>query len=161
MNSLLSLLAPIISYTAEEIWSKANTYDGKSVFLHNFPEVKEYSEGKELTAFYEKFFFVRDDVLKALENARVNETIHKSLEAEVVLNLKPEFKALSERYSSAQMAQLLIVSKVTYSKEDLEEYPSGSIQIKKADGKVCQRCWNIVPEVNADGLCPRCEKVLK
>ena len=161
LNALLSLLAPIISYTAEEIWSKANTYDGKSVFLHNFPEVKDYSGSKELTEFYEKFFLVRDDVLKALENARVKEIIHKSLEAEVVLNLNPEYQALSERYSPSQLAQLLIVSKVTYSKDKMEEYSIGSIEIKKAEGKVCQRCWNIVPEVNADGLCPRCEKVLK
>ena len=160
LKSCLLLIAPVLSYTAEEIWDYANDNDGTSVFLHDFPEAKEYENAEEYRTFFKKLMAVRDDALKAMELSRAEGLIGKSLEAKVVLDLNEEFKCLKEELSEEELADLLIVSELEYAENDGAEYPCGRVLVEKAEGVLCARCWKVVHEVNEQGICERCGKVV-
>ncbi|MBQ2478953.1 MAG: class I tRNA ligase family protein, partial [Erysipelotrichales bacterium] len=134
LKSCLLLIAPVLSYTAEEIWDYANDNDGTSVFLHDFPEAKEYENAEEYRTFFKKLMAVRDDALKAMELSRAEGLIGKSLEAKVVLDLNEEFKCLKEELSEEELADLLIVSELEYAENDGAEYPCGRVLVEKAEG---------------------------
>lgn len=158
LSAVARLAAPIISFTAEEIWGfmphSAND-DTQSVFLNHMPE----KSGIEFSAeFVEKWNFIystREAVNKALEEARNAKTIGKSLEAGIVIHASAEdyekYNALAE-----QLAEILIVSDVTVEKSDSET----SFEVVKADGDKCERCWCYSKYVGTNHehptLCQRC-----
>lgn len=158
LSAVARLAAPIISFTAEEIWGfmphSAND-DTQSVFLNQMPE----KSGIEFSAeFVEKWNFIystREAVNKALEEARNAKTIGKSLEAGIVIHASAEdyekYNALAE-----QLAEILIVSDVTVEKSDSET----SFEVVKADGDKCERCWCYSKYVGTNHehptLCQRC-----
>ncbi|MDE5620427.1 MAG: isoleucine--tRNA ligase [Ruminococcus sp.] len=158
LSAVARLAAPIISFTAEEIWGfmphSAND-DTQSVFLNQMPE----KSGIEFSAeFVEKWNFIystREAVNKALEEARNAKTIGKSLEAGIVIHASAEdyekYNALAE-----QLAKILIVSDVTVEKSDSET----SFEVVKADGDKCERCWCYSKYVGTNHehptLCQRC-----
>ena len=104
---------------------------------------------------WEKIIQVRDVVNGALESARAEKKIGKSLEAKVALTVPAEDAFLAEMDGEA-LADLLIVSQV-------EVTVGQEIQavVSNAAGGKCQRCWKVLPTVNAEGLCPRCGKVVQ
>ena len=104
---------------------------------------------------------IRDDVLKALEEARQDKVIGKSLEAHVLLHVSDEDKKLLEDNFGTKINQWLIVSKVTLTLDELNKYEVCEVKVEKADGVVCPRCWNITESKNEEGLCDRCVEVLK
>ena len=162
-DALIKLYAPILSYTMEEAYWIFEEKGEKSVFLTRFPEVKDYADADALEAKWDKFMVVRSDILKALEEAKTSGMIKKALEAKVVLKVKEGYEEVLEGLSEHEIAQLVIASQAEVSEEEMNEYQASFVKIEKFDGVTCPRCWNVVPahEVDENGLCLRCQKVLK
>lgn len=150
------LLAPILPYTAEEIYRYIPGEKKESVHLLDMPEVMDVKIDEEL---WSNFFKVKDDVYKALETARNEKVIGSGLEANVYLNLPEAFNNVKDVLGDV-MHQLLIVSKVVFTSEELPKYDNVSVKIERSTGEKCNRCWNYVDELE-DGICHRCASILK
>ena len=174
VSALTRLLAPILSFTAEETWSfMSHTSDDdlESVFCNQMPDFDDKLDFSDIEAKYESLFNLRDGVMKALELARAEKSIGKSLEASVVIYAKPEseaYKLFSE--FSAILPEIFIVSKATLSEENApetaytDEETGISVSVSVADGEKCVRCWMHKDDctVDEDGqhLCARCRKAV-
>ena len=156
IKNLDVLLAPILPYTMEEIYSYIPGDKLESVHLCDMPEVQDYEIDNKL---WEHFFDVKNDVFKALESARNEKVIGSGLEAEVLVNLPEKYQDV-ERELGNVMHQLLIVSKVTFTTDELPKYDNVSVLVKKSNGEKCNRCWNYVDELH-DGICDRCANIIK
>ena len=155
VDTLMRLWAPILVHTAEEI----NDFfdNAESVHLKDFNEEYEVEDVKEKV---ERLFELRTDVFKALEEARAEKVIGKSLEASVKLNVSAEDKAIIDEVLGAKLAQWLIVSKVEFTTEELKQYENCQVSVEKCEGKVCPRCWNIHSADDTHEVCDRCAEVL-
>ncbi len=160
--ALVRLLAPILSFTCEEVWQHKNfgTRRCESVHLDEFPQAAELSEGitgrqRELAAQRELLFPVRDQVLKALDAAREDKVIGSSLEAAVSLRATGALYPLLHQFE-AELPTWFIVSQVRVSQVRLEEGSSGGLDIgvERAIGEKCERCWKYKTDVGSDGQFP-------
>lgn len=156
IKNLDVLLAPILPYTMEEIYSYIPGDKLESVHLCDMPEVQDYEIDNKL---WEHFFDVKNDVFKALESARNEKVIGSGLEAEVLVNLPEKYQDVEKELGNV-MHQLLIVSKVTFTTDELPKYDNVSVLVKKSNGEKCNRCWNYVDELH-DGICDRCANIIK
>ncbi len=104
---------------------------------------------------------IRADIFKAREEAVNAKTIEKPMQAHVLLHVDEEDRKLLEETFGDKINQWLIVAKVTFTDETLTKYDNVEVAIRKAEGHVCPRCWNIVEDENEDGLCNRCFKVIR
>ena len=160
IKSLITLLAPILPYTSEEVY-KLLKLDKESVHLENNPEIKNYENSKEILEKWDKFFMVKDDVYKALELARNEKLIGKGLEAKVYLNVDGEYEQVIKSLEP-YLKQLFIVSEVILTKENLNKYNVCQVKIEKFEGCKCERCWNYYTNEDMVGnICKRCDDVLK
>ncbi|KAB7707986.1 isoleucine--tRNA ligase [Bacillus aerolatus] len=167
--ALTKLLSPILSHTTDEVWAYVPDADEESVQLTDMPEWKELAGAAELTEKWTKFMNLRDDVLKALEEARNEKVIGKSLTAKVTLYTDEETKALLDSIHE-DMKQLLIVSgferggSTAEAPDQALKFDHVSVVVEKAVGETCERCWIVSTEVGADSahptLCPRCAQVV-
>ncbi len=166
--ALVRLLAPILSYTCEEVWqhTRLGAQGLSSVHLSLFPEAAELTAGlsaaqREQAEDWEKLIPVRDQVLKALDNARESKLIGSSLEAAVLLSASPVYSELLQRHS-ADLAALFIVSQV-----ELQPEVAGDlkVEIERARGDKCERCWKFKLDVGLDQefptVCAACAQVLR
>ena len=162
---MTKLLAPILVHTAEEVWSHTPHVKEESVHLADMPEVVEVD--RKLLDKWNTLMDLRDDVNRALEQARNEKVIGKSLEAKVVIGNNESFKAAEFLQEFNDLQQLFIVSQVEVvdSVENGETYKYGDIRIEHAEGEKCERCWNYSDELGSvgelDHLCPRCQEVVK
>jgi len=158
LSVITRLMAPIMPFTAEEIWGYFNKAD--SVHLADWPEVEKDLIDLELEAGWERLINLREEVLKALEEKRTAKLIGSPLEAKVVIVVKEkeEFEFLTKYLPG--LRYIFIVSQVGLEKGDNRE-----IRVQKADGKKCSRCWNWSASVGDDKsnptLCDRCSGVIK
>ncbi len=159
LTTLNALWAPILVHTCEEVYTTLNT-EG-SVHLLSFNDTKALANQEQLLADYQTLLALRSDVLKALEEARNEKVIGKSLEASLLVNADESAKALLATYFNENLAQWLIVSTVDFTTDSLTAYQNLQVAVSKADGVVCPRCWNITLSSHEDGLCERCFEVLK
>ena len=159
IDVLVKLWSPVLVFTTEEVYSFFRPNEDSVHYTH-FPKEQTYPNSDEVKADFAKLHVLRDAILKALEEARQNKTIGKSLEAHVTLNISDEDKALLEKNFKDKVNQWLIVSKVDYTSEDLPKYDDFGIKVEKVAGVVCPRCWNITDSADPEGLCDRCKKVL-
>ena len=158
LSKSVRLLAPILSFTAEEVYDNMPYEDAESVHLTDFP-VKNVIEDAALEVKWDKLLEVRDDVNKALEESRNEKVIGKSLEAAVEV-YSNDAEVVELLNSVANLNQFFIVSKVAVKENDGVAYDLATVKVTKAEGHRCERCWNIVDEVNEEGLCPRCASIL-
>ena len=158
LSKSVRLLAPFLSFTAEEVYDNMPYEDAESVHLTDFP-VKNVIEDAALEAKWDKLLEVRDDVNKALEESRNEKVIGKSLEAAVEV-YSNDAEVVELLNSVANLNQFFIVSKVAVKENDGVAYDLATVKVTKAEGHRCERCWNIVDEVNEEGLCPRCASIL-
>ena len=158
LSAVARLSAPIISFTAEEIWGfmpHSSEDDTQSVFLNQMPEKSGIEFSAEFVEKWNFIYSVREAVNKVLEDARNAKTIGKSLEAEIVVHASAEDY---EKYNSlaGQLAEILIVSGVTVENSDSET----SFEVVKAQGEKCERCWCYSKYVGTNHehptLCKRC-----
>ena len=158
LSKSVRLLAPILSFTAEEVYDNMPYEDAESVHLTDFP-AKNVIEDAALEAKWDKLLEVRDDVNKALEESRNEKVIGKSLEAAVEI-YSNDSEVVELLNSVDNLHQLFIVSSVEVKENDGVAYDLATVKVTKAEGHRCERCWNIVEEVNEEGLCPRCASIL-
>lgn len=163
LKSLVCLMTPIIPHTAEEVYSYMPGNKKESVYLESMPKAKRYFDEREMLSKYADFMTLRNDVLKALEVARNEKVIGKSLNAVVLFDPEPLMAKTMYSFNGIDFAQVFIVSKFKIETKGLKgnKYPSGVIVIKPAEGETCARCWQVVESVNEDGLCPRCAKIIE
>ncbi|MGW7776856.1 isoleucine--tRNA ligase [Staphylococcus xylosus] len=162
---MTKLLAPILVHTSEEVWSHIPHVEEESVHLTNMPDRVEVD--REFVDRWNTFMKLRDDVNRALEVARNEKVIGKSLEAKVVIGSNDNFDATSFLQQFADLQQLFITSQaeVLDHVEDGIPYQYGDIRIEHAHGEKCERCWNYSESLGSVGelnnLCPRCQEVVK
>ncbi len=161
VDTLLRLWAPILSHTAEEITWFFDEFNGESIHLQTFNAEETIDNAVQIQADMDVLFTLRSDVFKAIEEARNEKIVGKSLEAHVTLHVSQDIKDIIDRVLGDALAQWLIVSKVSFTKETLTAYESVEVHVQKCEGQVCPRCWNITQSTHEDGLCARCEEVLK
>ncbi|QGQ46930.1 isoleucine--tRNA ligase [Metabacillus sediminilitoris] len=170
LMALVKLVTPILPHTADEVWEHISSVTEESVQLVDMPEVKEYPNADELESKWDAFMSLRDDVLKALEVARNEKIIGKSLTASISLYPNQEAKMLLESVEE-NLKQLFIVSGFEIAgdydtaPENAQVFDSVKIVITQANGETCERCWIVTPEVGqvADHptLCQRCADIVK
>jgi isoleucyl-tRNA synthetase len=154
LDALVRLLAPIMSFTAEEVW--LNMGHTESVHLAYFPEPSDLTAGlddaaRKRTANWDRLMEVRGDVLKSLETARNEKLIGAPLEARVRLSADGDLYPLLEEYAR-ELPGLFIVSQVA-----VEPGPAGAevdVKIERAAGEKCERCWKYTGDVGSDTAFP-------
>jgi isoleucyl-tRNA synthetase len=162
-DALVRLAAPLLSYTAEEVWRHLRKPAGApdSVHLALFPEPEDITAGlagqqRQRLQNWERLLAVRDSVLKSLETARQEKTIGAPLEAKVLVRAGPDLSPLLEEYL-AELPALFIVSQVGVERAAEGEL---SVQIDRAAGVKCERCWKYLTDVGANPawptICPPC-----
>ncbi|MCE4048387.1 MULTISPECIES: isoleucine--tRNA ligase [Bacillaceae] len=168
--ALVKLMAPILPHTAEEVWEHITSVKEESVQLTDFPEYVEYDNAQALTEKWSKFLNLRDDVLKALEEARNQKVIGKSLAAKVSLYVREDAKELLDSIEE-NLKQLFIVSGFEIAGK-FEEAPDNALKLEntaivvaKAEGETCDRCWTVTLDVGTveehPTLCARCATVVQ
>jgi isoleucyl-tRNA synthetase len=178
-ETLVRLLAPIMSFTADEVWQYLPKIEDRETSVHlaklNDPEtVTDASfatspDGKWIPGFTDPEWNVlrevREAVLKELEEARASKLIGTSLEAQVTLNVSAEEILRTLRSYKDQLRYLFIVSAVTLKHGPGNGTGDVRVEVKKADGTKCERCWNYSTRVGEDKtyptVCERCSAVLK
>ena len=163
VEALVRLVAPILSFTADEVWEYLPRVEGReaSVHLALFPKPEEiFSENPtKLLEEWKQLFAIRDEALRVLEEARKAKRIGKGLEAEVEIVAAGEQLALLRKHA-AGLKEILNVSAVK-----VAEGPAFTVETLPASGHKCARCWNFMPEVADYGawknVCTRCHSALK
>ena len=169
LDALVKLLAPMASFTAEEIWKYMKHLDNEnveSVMLTSFPEVKAEYDNEELEAKWNKIVDLKSQVAKALEEARAAKTIGHSLNAKVTLYVSKEsadYKFIEENLDILQI--VFIVSALELKEEARKESKEISINVEQAEGEKCERCWMYSTTVGEDKenptICHRCSEHIK
>jgi len=161
--ALVRLLAPLLSFTTEEVWGHFPKPAGapESVHLALFPEPDELTAGlseeqRRRAANWERLLGVRDEVLKHLERARQERLIGAALEAQVRLRAGGSVYSLLEEYA----AELPGLFNVSQAKVERAEGDGLAVEVRRTEGTKCERCWKYSAEVGADArwptICPAC-----
>ncbi len=156
-DKLCRLLAPILAFTADEAFENLPNQKLESVHLAQFPKVSG-ADNSQLLSDWERIFSIRDEVLKRLEEARTAKEIGSSLEAKVILTTDKETtRFLLPFYED--LRYIFIVSQV-----EVHEGDAQAVEIQKADGEKCERCWNYSARVGESEkyptVCERCVNAL-
>ncbi|MGW8273202.1 MAG: class I tRNA ligase family protein, partial [Thermodesulfovibrionales bacterium] len=178
LSAITRLLAPVLSFTSEEVWQAMGGVEEESIFLSRFPDVDVRFLSDDLEEKWTRLKDVREVVNKALEVRRRDKFIGNSLEAKViVLAAGDTLSLLREKFAS--LPALFIVSQVellpyetegaipqefrheAYESEDLKGV---FVSVRRAEGRKCERCWNYSVQVGsfpaAPEVCERCVKVV-
>jgi len=162
-KTILPLMAPVISFTAEEAYQAYPFSSEESIFLCNFNETKAYFINEEVDQFMEKLFDLKREVYIEIEKLRGSGEIGSSLECEIFLSPSEELLNYLNKYP-VDLEEFFISSNVEY-KDDIKDFNSSSAfkdlkfkVLKTRKGK-CPRCWKRKKEEGE--LCQRCESVIK
>lgn len=163
LRTMTLYLAPVISFTAEEIWGympRSEKDDAESVFFNKLPEKSGVSADEEFMEKWEKIDELRDIVNKALEEARGQKLIGKSLEAKVTLNCGRDWYEFAKSVENDLVAAF-IVSAVSVEKS---EFDGVDVKVEVAPGEKCERCWTHSDTVGKCAehptLCARCAEIV-
>jgi isoleucyl-tRNA synthetase len=162
-KELAAVIAPILSFTADEVWEFIPAWDGKpeSVFTEYFPKLGRF-EDDALRLRFDRLLSVRKVANRALEKARADKIIGHSLDAALVIGVKDGRDELSNL--DEELSRLLIVSEAEirdYDEGAAEKDDSTSVSALPSDAPKCERCWSRSKQTDENGLCPRCVEVLK
>ena len=170
LHALVRILAPMTSFTAEEIWSFMPHEDGESiesVMLTSWPKANSEYDNKELEEKWDRIIELKEEVAKKLELARADKTIGHSLNAKVTIH------ADGEKYDflksvEGELLQVFIVSALEIVKDSKKDEDSNlgiAVEITVAEGEKCERCWMYSTTVGQDKenptICHRCSENLK
>jgi len=168
LKAMTLLLAPILTFTAEEVWSAMHSWSGKeeSVHLAQFPLVNEKYLKADLGERWKAMIDAKSEIAKAIEQARKEKVIGHSLDARITIAAPEEMRALFAAHLE-DMRSLLIVSQLQLAEEkDIaspfksEEIKGLMVGVEKARGGKCERCWIYEESVGSDAkhptVCARC-----
>ena len=162
LDALVKILTPMISFTAEEIWSAMNHTEKENVespMLADYPVSNDEWDNKEIAEKWEKIIKVKNIVAKDLELARAEKTIGNSLDAKVTIYAEgEEYKFLKENEELIKL--VLIVSGLEIQENNRKQEEKLGVKVEHATGEKCERCWMYNDHLE-DGLCPRCKEVLE
>ena len=171
LDGMTRMLAPMLAFTSEEIWAAmphGAADEASCVLLNDIPDYDEkLCLSQELSNQWDKVIALRTDVNKALEAARAQKLVGKSLDAEVTLYLNAEGKDAFDAMGQHDLAAVCIVSKVIVAEGEGqgvagENFPGVTIAVAPSQAPKCSRCWAHNEQVDAEmELCPRCASVLK
>jgi isoleucyl-tRNA synthetase len=171
-TALARLLAPILTFTAEEAWRHAPGTRAESVHLERFPTAPREWLDDTLKAQWDRLLEVRREVAKALETARAQKLIGSGLDARVRIGSAPEDLPGLLKGKREQLATLFIVSRVDFDPGataasvvyESQDIPGLVIGVDRAPGEKCERCWTRTEDVGRDAahptLCARCVRVI-
>jgi isoleucyl-tRNA synthetase len=176
LRNILSLFAPVLVFTTEEafrvfteeILGPKGLEAEESVHLTTFPQADPLARDDKLASVWNTLIAVRRDVLKPIEELRVDKTIGHSLESEVYLYADGETYDVLHRYRD-ELAQLFVVSKVTLDRRNGEVADAFrgenlDVRVVKSDATKCERCWRYLESVGRNDhhpdLCERCASVV-
>jgi isoleucyl-tRNA synthetase len=162
-ETLVRLVAPILSFTADEVWEHLPSIEGReaSVHLAQFPAPAEIfsSDLAPLLEEWKQLFAIRDEVMRVLEEDRKAKRIGKGLEAELEITASGEQLTLLQRHA-AGLKEIVNVSRVS-----VIAGPALNVKALPATGAKCARCWNFMPVVSNYGIwqnvCTRCQDAMK
>jgi isoleucyl-tRNA synthetase len=188
-EALVRLVAPILTFTAEEVWQYLPKVEGRaeSVHMAEFPKVEELgAKDQSVLDDGKGFLFVRDEVLKRLEDARQAKKIGKGLDAKVILECTEENQTIWLRQHPVALKELLNVSQVEvhpatteqiesvirgdFNRAEFGELSRSFICVLPALGTKCNRCWNYYPDDSPqhvrqfgpwENVCGRCADALR
>lgn len=162
LDALVKILTPMISFTAEEIWSAMNHTKKENVespMLADYPVSNDEWDNKEIAEKWEKIIKVKNIVAKDLELARAEKTIGNSLDAKVTIYAEgEEYKFLKENEELIKL--VLIISGLEIQENNRKQEEKLGVKVEHATGEKCERCWMYNDHLE-DGLCPRCKEVLE
>jgi isoleucyl-tRNA synthetase len=172
LDSLARIMAPLLPFTAEEIWGYMPAHSDKppSVHLALLPEANSQWKDESLAQKWETILEVRAETTKALEEARVQKQIGHPLDAAITISAKEDLYSLLQPYAE-DLRFIFIVSSVSLLKDKkpdgsfVSENVEGlSIKIEAAPGEKCERCWIHETSVGSDSehptICERCQTAL-
>ena len=166
LRDMVRLMAPILSFTSEEIWQAMPGGDREeSVHLSAFPKADESLRDAALEETWEIIYETRGAVTKVLEEARRDKVIGHSLDSRVTLSATGKRKEVLSRYAQL-LADVFIVSGVVLVDDapknatESEDIPNLFISVEKAPGEKCPRCWHYTEDIGQDAahpdICGRC-----
>ena len=172
--SMNKMIAPILSFTAEEIWSKIpeTSKDAESILISKWYENNDQYIDEDLAAKWDQIIKIRKDANKSLEKARQGENriIGNSLDAKVLIKLNDEGLAKLLEENRELIEGVLIVSSLEIVSETDETFTEGEevegmfVKVLHAEGEKCERCWKYSTEIGTleehPTICPRCSEVL-
>ncbi len=173
LSAMTRLMAPLLAFTAEEIWQAmphAASDQRESVFFNDMPKYDEALTFPELAAHWDALFVLRDDVMKALELARADKKIGKSLDAKLTIYTQSDEQMALLSSFGDNLKTVFIVSGVKLEQSPapegaLTETASGiAVLVEGAEGCKCDRCWAYSTEGKQDDegfLCARCLNILE
>lgn len=166
--ALTQMLAPILAYTSQEIWSYVPAFSGKQdyVVLHDIPRPGRYLLPDEEKKKWNTIIEMNADVKKVLENARAEKQIGSSLEAKVILHSDGALYDFIEEVKP-ELPDIFIVSQVELERGGegtAGEMENLAVEVRRADGEKCERCWQYHQDVGDDAnhatLCGRCAAIV-
>jgi isoleucyl-tRNA synthetase len=149
-HSLVRLMAPVLTFTAEELWQVFTGKADDSVFFHTWHALPRPADGAELLAKWSRLRALRDPVRKSIETLRAEGKVGSSLQAEV------DFQADGTDYEAleslgAELKFLLLTSAARLRRGEAQ------VKVAPSPNAKCERCWHYTPDVNGEGLCARCQ----
>ena len=167
LDSLVRMLAPLTSFTAEEIWkymNKSKNEKVESVMLTTYPEVNPEYENEELRAKWEKIVKIKEIVSKKLEEARAEKIIGHSLNAKVTLFAEGDLYSFVKENKDL-LQTVFIISNLEVEENQRSNEEKLGVKIEQAEGEKCERCWMYSTTVGEDKenptICHRCSEALK
>jgi len=161
--TLVKLVSPIISFTAEEVWGHIKQIEGKveeSVFLSPWPKEDVELIDAELEKRWNNVMQVREKALKKMEEARQTGKISSSLEARLIIKAPEDTLKILDNFGEEALKEAFIVSQI-----ELTDSANLEVEVERAGGKKCVRCWNYSERVGENkkhpSLCERCWQVIE
>jgi isoleucyl-tRNA synthetase len=157
--TLLKLIAPILSTTAEEMWSYLKgTVQEESIFFATFPDVKKEQINQEIEQYWDEVWTVRELANKKIEEQRTAKVIGHSLDTKIIIEAPDREYSLLDKLGD-DLKDIFIVSQIALKKGN-----ELNIIVEKAEGEKCERCWQYSTDIRKEGkfpnVCPRCENTL-
>jgi isoleucyl-tRNA synthetase len=165
-SEIARLAAPILCFTAEEVWQELEAlsgrprWDASSVHAQLFPEASALPADADLLARWDRLASIREVVMKALEEARASKTIGSPLEAQVAISGPADALAFLRSFGD-ELRFLFLTSGVTFDAPATDL----AVRVDRAKGTKCQRCWNYTEDVGDDpewpAACARCARAVR
>ena len=153
-HSLVRLMAPILSFTAEELWQVFTGKSDDSVFFHTLHELPVPADAPALMAKWKRLRELREPVRKQIEELRTQDKVGASLQAEVELHAEgQDYEWLA---SLGDELKFLLITSAGRAHQG-----NSAVEVKPSSHTKCDRCWHYTPDVDEEGLCARCRSNLR